>query len=76
MTSKPYSYKSTRIAKPYNISGRLVKRIVDECGKDYCITVQDVVNLLSDILSKQKKDTITGDNKITLLIPAEEADHD
>lgn len=47
MESKKFTYKGESFMKPDNISSNLAKRVIDECGKDYCITVQAVINLLS-----------------------------
>jgi hypothetical protein len=56
--NKIVSYKGVKADKPENISMSLFKRVVDECGKDYCITVQNVITLLSNVIknpsSRQK----------------------
>lgn len=49
-----FRYKGVQINKPDNISMNMFKRIVDECGKDNCIAVQSVVNLISKILDNLK----------------------
>lgn len=59
-STKPISYKGVKAIKPDNISMNLFKRVVDECGGDYSITVQSVVNLLSKTL---KNNTQHGNNK-------------
>lgn len=47
---KTIRYKGQELDKPDNMSMNLIKRIIDECGKDYCITAQSVVDLISKIL--------------------------
>lgn len=44
---KKVSYKGVKVLKPDNISMNLLKQVIDECGKDYCITAQSVIDLLS-----------------------------
>lgn len=44
---KKASYKGIKVDLPDNISISSLKDIVDQCGSDYSITVQGVVDLLS-----------------------------
>lgn len=44
---KKVSYKGVHVVLPSNVSISAFKDIVDKCGKDYSITVQSVINLLS-----------------------------
>jgi hypothetical protein len=47
---KDASYRGVKVDLPKNVSISLFKRVVDECGKDHCITVQAVVDLLSNMI--------------------------
>lgn len=44
---KAIRYKKVNVNKPDNISMNLVKKIVDELGGDYSITVDSIVNFIS-----------------------------
>lgn len=52
MEGKKIRYKGVQIHKPDNISMKLVKRIVDELGNDYCFSVDAVVNFISKVIIK------------------------
>jgi hypothetical protein len=51
MNSKPVSYKGAKANLPENLSIRLFKRVINECGDDYSIKLQDVLNLLSSVIA-------------------------
>lgn len=47
MTTKTIRYRGQQVEKPENISMKIVKQIIDECGKDYCITVDSILLFIS-----------------------------
>jgi len=59
---KTASYKGVKANLPSNVSISAFKDIVDQCGKDYSITVQSVVDLLS---RKLQGKTTTVIKKVT-----------
>ena len=50
-----HTYKGVKINKPENVSITIFKNIVDECGKDYSMTVQSILNLISKKLYPYQK---------------------
>ena len=46
-------YKNHVIHRPENVSMNMVKKICDELGQDYSFTVNDVVQLISRLSSKE-----------------------
>lgn len=49
---KTIRYKGQQAIKPDNISMKTVKRVIDECGKDYSITVDSILQLISKHFTK------------------------
>lgn len=49
MPDKTIRYQGQQVTKPENISMKLVKIVINECGKDYSITVDSVLKLLSKL---------------------------
>lgn len=56
LNMKTVRYKGVQVIKPDNISISLFKRVVDELGKDYCITVNSIIQFLSKEKLNGKKD--------------------
>lgn len=56
MAVKIIKYKGVTVNKPDNISLTTIKRIVDELGKDNCITVDSIVQFLSEYQKRFEKE--------------------
>jgi len=50
--AKKVSYKGVKANKPDNVSMKMFKRVIDELGKDYCFSVDDVLKFISTHLIK------------------------
>jgi len=46
MEAKKIRYKGIEVDKPENISLNMVKRIVDELGRDGCMSANDIVQFI------------------------------
>lgn len=56
--STPFTYRGVRIVRPESMSTSAAKRIIDKCRGDYCMTVQDVVDLVQhevEIVNREKE---------------------
>ncbi|SFE55958.1 hypothetical protein SAMN03003324_00893 [Pedobacter antarcticus] len=46
--AKKIRYKTVQVNLPENISLNYLKKMVDTLGKDYCCSIQQIVDFLSD----------------------------